>query len=157
KIIITMASDMQKSIHEDEHAEAEIVYGAEECYRSITNLMQDSGFPKGVLPLKYLEEFGYVRKTGFAWMKQKAPYDHYFTSIKMLVCYATEITAYVEKGKIKKISGVKGKQLLLRVPAVEMSINEDQKKIYLKTSMGFGRSYPITAFMTDEEKEKANE
>uniref|UniRef100_M1A5A5 Uncharacterized protein n=1 Tax=Solanum tuberosum TaxID=4113 RepID=M1A5A5_SOLTU len=97
-----MASDMQKSIHEDEHVEAEIVYGAEECYRSITNLLQDSGFPKGVLPLKYLEEFGYVRKTGFAWMKQKAPYDHYFTSIKMLVSYATEITAYVEKGKMKK-------------------------------------------------------
>ncbi|KAK6781796.1 hypothetical protein RDI58_019592 [Solanum bulbocastanum] len=89
-----MASDMQKSIHEDEHVEAEIVYGTEECYRSITNLLQDPGFPKGVLPLKYLEGVGYLRKTGFAsWMKKKAPYDHYFTSIKMLVSYATEIRA----------------------------------------------------------------
>ncbi|KAM3379904.1 hypothetical protein P3S68_012318 [Capsicum galapagoense] len=52
----------------------------------------------------------------------------------MVVSYATEVTAYVEKD--------------------EMSINEDQKKIQLKGRMGIGRSYPITAFMTDEEKQK---
>ncbi|KAK6781797.1 hypothetical protein RDI58_019593 [Solanum bulbocastanum] len=150
-----MASDLQKSIHKDERAGAEIAYGAEDCYSLIVKLSQDSGFPKGMLPLKYLEEFGYVSKTGFTWMKQKAPYQHYFSSIKMLVSYAKEITAYVEKGKMKKISGVKSKQLLLWVPTIEMSINEDQKKIYFKTLMGIGMSYPITVFMTDEEKEEA--
>ncbi|CAN4075864.1 unnamed protein product [Withania somnifera] len=114
-----MASDLQKySIHENERV------GAEECYLRITKLLQDSGFPKGLLPLKDLEEFGYVRKTGFAWMKQKAPYD---------------------------------KQLLFGVSAVEMSIEDrDKKKIYFKSSTGIGKSYPITVFMTDEEKEKAS-
>ncbi|KAM3271134.1 hypothetical protein P3S67_029337 [Capsicum chacoense] len=151
-----MSSGMQKSIHEDERAGAEISYGAEECYRRIVKLLLDSGFPKGLLPLKELEEFGYVCKTGFAWMKQKAPYEHYFTETKTLVSYGTEVTAYVEKGKMKKISGIKGKQLFLWVPTVEMSIEDrDRKKIYFKGPVGIGKSYPITIFMTDEEKEKA--
>ncbi|XP_059316921.1 uncharacterized protein LOC132067641 [Lycium ferocissimum] len=148
-----MASDLQKSFEED-CSLPETAYGAEECYRRTIELLKDLGFPKGVLPLKDLEEFGYVRKTGFEWMKQKASYEHYFTSIKMPISYATEVTAYVEKGRMKKISGVKGKQLLLWVPATEMSINSDGKKLYFRTPVGLGRSYPITAFMTDEEKQK---
>ncbi|XP_059281398.1 uncharacterized protein LOC132035106 [Lycium ferocissimum] len=151
-----MASDLQKSFVE-EHAGAEITYGAEECHRRIIELLQDVGFPQGVLPLKDLEEFGYVRKTGFAWMKQKAPYEHYFSSIKILVRYETEVTACGEKGRMKKISGVKGKQLILWVPAAEMSIGSDRSKLHFKTPLGIGKSYPITAFMTDEEKEKANQ
>ncbi|KAM3267037.1 hypothetical protein P3L10_004032 [Capsicum annuum] len=103
-----MASDLRKSF-EEERAGAIIAYGAEDCNRHIAELLHDLRFPKGVLPLK----FGYVHETGFAWMKQKAPYEHYFASIKMVVSYATEVTAYVEKGKMKKISGVKGKQILL--------------------------------------------
>ncbi|XP_009785769.1 uncharacterized protein LOC107799553 [Nicotiana tabacum] len=156
-----MASDLQKS-HEDERAGAEIVYGAEECYRHSVEMLQDLGFPKGVLPLKDLEECGYVRETGFVWMKQKAPYEHYFAATKTLVSYAIEVTAYVEKCKMKKMTGVKSKQLFLWVPIVEMSIEDPaSKKIYFKTPMGIGKSFPITAFMSEEEKqkylEKANE
>ncbi|OIT04037.1 PREDICTED: uncharacterized protein LOC109225115 [Nicotiana attenuata] len=158
-----MASDLQKS-HENEREGAEITYGAEDCYRKITELLQNLGFPNGVLPLKELEEFGYVRKTGFAWMKQKAPYEHYFSSMKLLVSYATEVTAYVEleKRKLKKINGVKGKKLLIWVPTVEMSIEDPaSKQIYFKIPIGIGKSFPITAFMTEEEKhkylEKSNE
>lgn len=156
-----MASDLQKS-HEDERAGAEIVYGAEECYRHSVEMLQDLGFPKGVLPLKDLEECGHVRETGFVWMKQKAPYEHYFTATKTLVSYAIEVTAYVEKCKMKKMTGVKSKQLFLWVPIVEMSIEDPaSKKIYFKTPMGIGKSFPITAFMSEEEKqkylEKANE
>ncbi|OIT38925.1 PREDICTED: uncharacterized protein LOC109238775 [Nicotiana attenuata] len=152
-----MASDLQKS-HENEREGAEITYGAEDCYRKITELLQNLGFPNGVLPLKELEEFGYVRKTGFAWMKQKAPYEHYFSSMKLLVSYATEeVTAYVElqKRKLKNINGVKGKKLLIWVPTVEMSIEDPTSNtIYFKTSIGIGKSFPISAFMTEEEKHK---
>ncbi|XP_009785768.1 uncharacterized protein LOC107826413 [Nicotiana tabacum] len=158
-----MASDLQKS-HENEREGAEITYGAEDCYRKIAELLQNMGFPKGVLPLKELEEFGYVRKTGFAWMKQKAPYKHYFSSMKLLVNYATEVTAYVEveKRKMKKITGVKGKQLLIWVTTVEMSIEDPtSNKIYFNNPIGIGKSFPITGFMTEEEKhkylEKSNE
>lgn len=155
-----MGSD--KKSCQDERAGAEIVYGAEECYSNSLELLKELGFPKGILPLKDLEECGYVRETGFVWMKQKAPYEHYFVATKTLVSYATEVTAYVEKNRMKKMTGIKSKQLFLWVPIVEMSIEDpSQNKVYFKTPVGIGKSFPLAAFMTEEEKqkflEKANE
>lgn len=141
-----------KKSQENQRAGAEILYGAEECYDHSLKLLRELGFPRGVLPLKDLEECGLVRETGFVWMKQRAPYEHFFVGTNTLVRYDVEVTAYVEQGKMKKMSGVKSKQLLLWVPIVEMSL--EQEKIYFKTPMGIGRSFPITAFMDDEEKEK---
>ncbi|KAF4351110.1 hypothetical protein CsatB_004829 [Cannabis sativa] len=140
---------------EDERAGAEIVYGPEECQRRSIELLEELGFPKGVLPLQDLEECGRVKETGFVWMKQKAPYEHFFEKTNTRVSYAVEVTAYVEKFKMKKMSGVKSKQMFLWVPIVEMSIEDPaKKKIYFKTPMGIGKSFPATAFMTEEEKEK---
>ncbi|KAG4957110.1 hypothetical protein JHK85_043490 [Glycine max] len=139
----------------DERAGAEIVYGAEECHRSSMELLEELGFPKGVMPLKDLVECGRVRETGFIWMKQKAPSQHFFEATKTLVSYAAEVTAYVEKFKMKKMNGIKSKQVFIWVPIAEMSIDGDNgKKILFKTPMGLGKSYPATAFMTIEEKEK---
>ncbi|CAH9089581.1 unnamed protein product [Cuscuta epithymum] len=137
----------------DERAGAEIVFGPEECQHHSVELLNEFGFPKGVLPLKNLEECGYVHETGFVWMKQKLPYEHYFGVTKTLVSYAIEVTAYIEKSKMRKMTGVKSKQLLLWVPIIEMSIEDPaQNKIYFKTPMGIGRSFPLTYFMTKEEK-----
>ncbi|KAA0042650.1 uncharacterized protein E5676_scaffold376G001520 [Cucumis melo var. makuwa] len=140
---------------QDERAGAEIVYGHEECYRKSVDLLKDLGFPSGVLPLQELEECGMVRETGFIWMKQKKPYEHFFEKTNSRVAYATEVTAYVEKFKMKKMTGVKSRQLLLWVPIGEMSIEDpSKKKICFKTNMGIGKSFPITAFMVDEEKKR---
>ncbi|KAK6935605.1 Protein of unknown function DUF538 [Dillenia turbinata] len=139
---------------EGERAGAEVVYGPEECHRSSIELLEELGFPKGVLPLKDLVECGRVRETGFVWMKQKAPCEHFFQGTDTLVSYATEVTAYVEKGKMKKMTGVKSKQLLLWVSISEMSITESGKSIYFKTPMGLGKAYPLTAFTTEEEKQE---
>ncbi|KAK6153929.1 hypothetical protein DH2020_013568 [Rehmannia glutinosa] len=117
-----------KKSQEDQRAGAEIVHGPDDCYDHSLKLLTELGFPRGVLPLKDLEECGLVRR---------------------------EVTVTWEKGKMKKMSGVKSKQLLLWVPIVEMSIEESGGgKIYFKTPMGIGRSFPITSFMDDEEKEK---
>lgn len=88
-------------------------------------------------------------------MKQKAPYEHFFEGTNTRVSYAVEVTAYVDKFKMKKMSGIKSKQMLLWVPITEMSI-EDPKgnKILFKTPMGIGKSFPLTAFMTQEENQK---
>ncbi|KAK3030672.1 hypothetical protein RJ639_035876 [Escallonia herrerae] len=146
----------------DEREGAEIVYGAEECYKKSIELVEELGFPKGVLPLQNLEECGRVPETGFVWMKQKTPYEHFFVGTNTRVSYAREVTSYIEKCKMKKMTGVKSKQLLMWVPIVEMSMEDPtDKKIYFKTPMGVGKSFPITAFMTEEEKkeylEKDNE
>ncbi|KAK9275036.1 hypothetical protein L1049_022294 [Liquidambar formosana] len=154
-----MASGRSK---EDERAGAEIVHGSEACYRHSIDLLEELGFPKGVLPLQDLEECGRVKETGFVWMKQRAPYEHFFVGTNTRVSYSTEVTAYIEKFKMKKMTGVKSKQMFLWVPITEMSIDDPMsKKIYFKTPMGIGKSFPITAFMSEEEKqqylEKANE
>ncbi|CAK9169316.1 unnamed protein product [Ilex paraguariensis] len=147
-----MASNKSR---EDGRAGGEIVYGAEACYRQSIALLEELGFPRGVLPLQNLEECGRVRETGFVWMKQKAPFQHFCVGTNTLVSYGTEVTAYIEKSKMKKMTGVKSKQLLLWVPIVEMSLEgPDYKKIHFKTPVGIGKSFPITAFMTEEEKQK---
>ncbi|XAR70092.1 hypothetical protein NMG60_11026844 [Bertholletia excelsa] len=144
-----------KQSMEDQRAGAEIVYGAEECSRHSLELLEELGFPKGVMPLKDLVECGRVRETGFVWMKQRAPYEHFFEGTNTKVSYATEVTAYIEKFKMKKMTGVKSKQLMLWVPIVEMSIEDPaSKKIYFKTPVGIGKSYPVTAFLTEEEKQE---
>lgn len=137
---------------EDERAGALIVYGPEECHRHLNDLLDELGLPRGVLPLKDLVEYGRVRETGFVWMKHKAPYEHYFEKTNIRVKYAIEFTAYVEKLKMKKMTGVKS----LWVPITEMSMDKpSSKNIHFKTPiMGIGKSFPITAFMTDEEKQK---
>ncbi|KAL8141557.1 hypothetical protein V2J09_014589 [Rumex salicifolius] len=140
---------------DDERAGAEIVTDPDECHRRSMELLDEIGFPKGVLPLKGLIECGRVQETGFVWMKQKEPSEHFFEETKSLVSYATEVTCYVEKRKMKKMTGVKTKQAFFWVTLTEMTIDEaNSRKIYFKTSLGVGRYFPIKAFMTPEEKAK---
>uniref|UniRef100_A0A0D9XLK6 DUF538 domain-containing protein n=1 Tax=Leersia perrieri TaxID=77586 RepID=A0A0D9XLK6_9ORYZ len=126
---------------------AEIATGAEECFKQSMELMRALGFPEGMMPLRELEECGLVRETGFVWMKQKKPYEHYFRGTGTKVRYDTEVTAFVEEGRMKRMTGVRSKQLLLWVPIVEMSLDgEARDKIYFKSSVGIGRSFPASAF-----------
>ncbi|ERN10722.1 hypothetical protein AMTRI_Chr09g39150 [Amborella trichopoda] len=142
---------MAMEIVRNERAGAEVVYGAEACYQHSVDLLQELGFPKGVLPLKDLEECGRVRETGFIWMKLKVPYEHLFKEIGSRVSYGTEFTAYVERLKMKKMTGVKSKQLMVWVPITEMSMDEpESSKIHFKSSFGMGRSFPVSAFQNGE-------
>ncbi|XP_057520481.1 uncharacterized protein LOC130800814 [Amaranthus tricolor] len=154
QVLNTKQSTPESAI-KDERAGAEIVYGHEECQKRSLELLTELGFPKGVLPLKDLVECGRVKETGFVWMKQKSPSEHYFEGSKTLVSYSTEVTSYVEKGRMKKMTGVKSKQLLMWITIVEMSVDDPcSGKIHFKSVVGIGKSFPITAFMNEEEKVK---
>ncbi|XP_042510377.1 uncharacterized protein LOC122085846 [Macadamia integrifolia] len=134
----------------DERAGAEIVRGKEACERFSSELMKELGFPSGVLPTGELVECGRVRSTGFVWWKCKAAYEHFNVATNTKNSYAAETTAYVEKGRMKKMTGCKAKQMMVWVPIVEMYI--DGNKISFKSSMGVGKSFPIISFMNEEEK-----
>ncbi|KAJ4980089.1 hypothetical protein NE237_010869 [Protea cynaroides] len=134
----------------DERAGAEIVRGKEACDLFSAELMKEIGFPSGVLPTGELEECGRVRATGFVWWKCKAAYEHFSVPTNSKTSYAAETTAYVEKGKMKKMTGVKTKQVFVWVPVSEMSI--DGNKITFKASVGVGKSFPLISFMNEEEK-----
>ncbi|XP_040384305.1 uncharacterized protein LOC102716165 [Oryza brachyantha] len=124
---------------------AEVVTGAEECFRQSVELMRALGFPEGMMPLRELEECGLVRETGFVWMKQKAPYEHYFRGTGTRVRYDAEVTAFVEEGRMRRMTGVRSKQLMLWVPIVEMSL-DGADRVYFKSNVGIGRSFPASAF-----------
>jgi Protein of unknown function, DUF538 len=150
-----MGSHAVTTAKKDIRASAEIIYGAENCYKYLSELVMAHGFPEGFMPLKNLDEASFVRETGFVWMKQKKPHEHYFRRANSMVRYNMEVTAYLEKGKMKKMTGVRAKELLLWMPVTEISVEEGDK-IYVQTSLGIGRSFPASSF-ADEDTTKSVE
>lgn len=138
-------------------AGSEIVHGPDAGYRRSMEILDELGMPRGVLPLKGLiEEWGMVKETGFLWMKLKAPHQHYYAKAKILVSYAPEVTAYVEKHKITKVTGIKTKQLLVWVPVAEMFIEDPASEKLCVKAVGFTKSYPFSVFLTEEEEKEKN-
>ncbi|KAG0458506.1 hypothetical protein HPP92_023663 [Vanilla planifolia] len=104
---------------------------------------------QGDLPLEKgdIEEFGYNREAGFIWLTQKKKISHVFKQIKKMVSYEPEVTAFVETYKMKKVTGVTAKELLLWHCVVEIYLdNPSFEKLTFKTGMGLSRSLPASAF-----------
>lgn len=138
---------MALQLSSDQRAQAEIYHGSEICKQKSMELLAELGLPKGLLPLEELEETGYVKETGFVWLKQKKKTEHRFKKIGKMVQYGEEITAYVEKYKMKKLTGVKSKELILWITISEISIDDPSSgKIYFKSATGIGKSFPVSAF-----------
>uniref|UniRef100_A0A0C9S128 TSA: Wollemia nobilis Ref_Wollemi_Transcript_28243_727 transcribed RNA sequence n=1 Tax=Wollemia nobilis TaxID=56998 RepID=A0A0C9S128_9CONI len=146
---------MALQVSEDQRAGAEVYHGSEMCKQKSRELLGAVELPKGLLPMDDLEECGYVKETGFVWLKQKKRIEHRFKKIGKLVAYAPEITAYVEERKMKKLTGVKSKEILLWVTITEISIDDPASgKIYFKSSTGIGKTLPANAFELEEEVEE---
>ncbi|OAY81478.1 uncharacterized protein LOC109713379 [Ananas comosus] len=126
---------------------AEVVRGDAVCKKKTVEMLEELDLPKGLFPLEDMEEFGYNREAGFVWLIQKKKKEHTFKKIKQVVSYATEVTAFVEKGKLKKITGVKTKELLLWLTVVEVYIADPSSgKITFKTGTGLSDSFAVSAF-----------
>ncbi|KAK8515314.1 hypothetical protein V6N13_139712 [Hibiscus sabdariffa] len=139
---------------------SEIYHGDEMCQEKSKFLLQEIGLPGGLLPLKDIEECGYVKDTGFVWLKQKKSITHKFEKIGKPVTYATEVTAVVEKNKIKKLTGVKTKELLVWVSLSDIYVDDPPTgKITFQTPTGLYRSFPVSVFEIEGEvvKDKSKE
>ncbi|XP_077240335.1 uncharacterized protein LOC143881231 [Tasmannia lanceolata] len=142
-------------ITEELKANAEVYCGDELGREKSRFLLQEVGLPRGLLPLEDIIECGYVKETGFVWLKQKKKKEHTFDQIGKLVSYAPEITAYVEKFKIKKLTGVKTKELLIWLSLTEIYVDDPPTgKITCKTPTGLFRTFPTSAFELEEDKKK---
>ena len=129
----------------------ELYHGDEVCQQKAKQLLSEISLPNGLLPLKDIEECGIIRETGFVWLKQKKSYTHKFEKIGKLVSYAPEVTAIVEKGKIKKLTGVKTKELLVWVQLSDIYVDDPPTgKITFKTPAGLFRTFPVSAFEVEE-------
>lgn len=143
------------TITEDLKAKAEIYYGDEICREKSRFLLQEAGLPRGLLPLKDIIECGYVEETGLVWLKQKKKKEHCFEKVGRHVTYAPEITAYVEKFRIKKLTGVKVKELLVWLTLSEITVDDPPTgKLTCKTSTGLFRTFPTDAFEIEEGKKQ---
>ncbi|KAF0905505.1 hypothetical protein E2562_007308 [Oryza meyeriana var. granulata] len=137
---------------ESHRAGAEVFHGDGACRKKSVEMLEELGLPKGLLPLEDIEEFGYNRGTGFMWLSQRKKWtEHTFKKIKQTVSYAAEVTAFVEKGKLRKITGVKTKELMLWLSVVEVYVaNASPEKVTFKTGTGLSDSFDATAFALGE-------
>ncbi|CAO2842373.1 unnamed protein product [Amaranthus hypochondriacus] len=138
---------MSSQFIEKHRENAEIYTGAEICKQKSKELLQEINMPNGLLPMDNIEEVGYNRSTGFVWLTQKKAIQHKFQKIGKLVSYDKHVTAFVEDRKMKKLHGVKAKEILIWITLNEICIDDpDSGKITFGTPTGISRSYPISAF-----------
>lgn len=139
-------------VTEEIKAKAEVYHGDEICQEKSKFLLTEIGLPNGLLPLKDIEECGYVKETGFVWLKQKKSLTHKFDKIGKLVSYATEVTAIAEPNRIRKLTGVKTKELLVWITLSDIYVDDPPTgKITFKTPAGLSRSFPVSAFEIEGE------
>lgn len=119
----------------------------EEGLKMAISLLEEFGLPLGLLPLADVAEVGFVKETGYMWIVQKKKVEHQFKKISKQVSYDTEITGYIEKNRIKKLKGVKAKELMLWPPVNEISIDDSASgKIQFKSLAGITKVFPVEAF-----------
>ncbi|XP_066375736.1 uncharacterized protein [Miscanthus floridulus] len=137
---------------ESHRAGAEVNAGDAACRKKSVELLEELSLPKGLLPREDIQEFGYNRKTGFMWLVQrKKKVVDTFKKIKQTVSYASEVTAIAEKGKLRKITGVKTKELMPWLSVVEVYIPEAlPEKVTFKTSTGLSDTFDGAAFALGE-------
>ena len=126
---------------------AAVAKGHEEGTKLAISILGEFGLPLGLLPLADVIEVGFVRSTGYMWILQKKKVEHSFKLISKLVSYDTEINGYVQNKKIKKLKGVKAKELMLWPPVNEITVDEQAPgKIHFKSLAGITKTFPVEAF-----------
>ncbi|XP_076918500.1 uncharacterized protein LOC143578939 [Bidens hawaiensis] len=121
--------------------------GHEEGLKFAVSILKEHGLPLGLLPLADVVEVGFVKTTGYVWILQAKKVEHTFKLIKKQVSYDAEITGYVEKKRIKKLKGVKAKELMLWPPVNDITVEDPPTgKIQFKSLAGITKVFPVEAF-----------
>jgi len=123
-----------------------------ESLNQAAELLTEFNLPNGLLPLQDVVECGFNKETGYVWITQKKAIVHTFKQISKQVSYGEKITAYVEKGRLKKLTGVKAKELLW-VSIVDIALS-DKNSLFFKTFSGLGKSFPAAAFVKGADQAK---
>ncbi|KAL8228721.1 hypothetical protein R6Q57_013621 [Mikania cordata] len=121
--------------------------GQQEGLKFAVSILEEHGLPLGLLPLADVIEVGFVKTTGYMWILQARKVEHNFKLIKKLVSYDSEITGYVEKKRIKKLKGVKAKELLMWPPVNDIIVEDPPTgKLQFKSLAGITKIFPEEAF-----------
>ncbi|XP_047978589.1 uncharacterized protein LOC125220461 [Salvia hispanica] len=130
-------------ITDEIRAAASEMYRGDDIFQEKSKfLLTEMGLPNGLLPLRDIIEVGYIKDTGFVWLIQKNKCDHRFEKIGRPVHYGAEVMAYVEQKRIKKLTGVKAKEMLMWLTICDIYVDG---KITFKSPTGLSRSFPADA------------
>ncbi|KAJ1690955.1 hypothetical protein LUZ63_015110 [Rhynchospora breviuscula] len=142
---------MAQQMIESNRQGAEVCTGHDMCMKKVVEILAELHQPRGLLPLKNMEEVGYNWSTGFLWLKQKEEITHNFKKIGY-VRYEKEVTMYVEDKKATRMTGVKVKTpLMIWISLASMAIEDPEgKRLTMATSTGFKKSFPVSAFELEE-------
>ncbi|KAI3466823.1 hypothetical protein Pfo_023486 [Paulownia fortunei] len=133
------------------HRNGAEIYNGDICKVKNQKLLDEFSVPKGLFALDKIEEFGFNRTTGFLWLRMKKKKEHKFKSIGQTVIYNVEITGFIEKGHLSKLTGVKAKELLVPVVICDLLVGDPSPgMIKFTTPVGLSRSYPLSAFQPED-------
>ncbi|ESQ39765.1 hypothetical protein EUTSA_v10001064mg [Eutrema salsugineum] len=136
---------------QDQREGAEIFNGGSVCKQKADEILSTMNLPKGLLPLDTMTEIGFNKSTGYFWIKMKNKVQHRFKGIGKTVSYDSEVTAFVENRRMRTITGIKSKELLIWFTVSEIFVDEqDPKQISFANPTGLARSFLVSAF--EEEK-----
>ncbi|GJV17196.1 tRNA-modifying protein like protein [Tanacetum coccineum] len=92
-------------------------------------------------------EVGHNTAIVFAWVRRKTKSQHLFSEIGRKVSYYVEVTAFVKEGRMRNLTGVKSKELLIWVGISDIFVSDHNNgKITFGTSSGLSRTFPVSAF-----------
>ncbi|KAH7666033.1 At5g01610-like protein [Dioscorea alata] len=128
--------------------------GSNLCKKKCVKLLEKLHLPHGLLPLLDLLEVGRNKVTGFVWLwQQSMAMIRDFKKIKKMVSYAMEDMGSAEDCRMKRMIGVKSKELLIWFLIFDMLVaNPEGEKIAFKTTSRLGRAFPFFAFEEEGEE-----
>ncbi|GAB2296898.1 hypothetical protein Dimus_030999 [Dionaea muscipula] len=144
---------------------AEIYEGQDACKRKLDSMLEELGLPTGLLPLRELEEVGHNRSTGFVWLKQKQQIQHRFKRIGKTASFDREVTAFVEPGRLREITGAKVVKYFVGITVSDMYRSQpavpdhpnSSDEITFAISAGISVSFPIEAFQEPQDQEDGDD
>nr|XP_043618390.1 uncharacterized protein LOC122590119 [Erigeron canadensis] len=128
---------------------AETYTNESQCKQKTIELLTKFSLPKGLIPMTDVTEVGHNPSTGFVWVRRKKKTQHLFSMISRKVSYDCEVTAFIEPGRMRNLTGVKSRELLIWVTISDISVVGDTGKITFGTPTGLSRTFPVSAFDGD--------
>ncbi|MBA0570990.1 hypothetical protein Golob_004588 [Gossypium lobatum] len=126
-------------------AKAEVYYGDETCREKFVSLLEEKGFPIGLLTFQDIQECGYVKDTGFVGLRHKKKRE--LCKLEdVVLSYDAEITAYFEPKKIKNLTGVKAKEFLIWITLTDIYVDQSSSITFKTNLVGLSKSFPVSVF-----------
>ncbi|XP_074356764.1 uncharacterized protein At5g01610-like [Apium graveolens] len=146
-----MASQLIASHREN----AVIVTGKVAIKKKMSELLKKAKFPLGVMPVDEAVELGHNPSTGFLWVTRKKKLEIFFKGINKKATFDTDVTGFLEEHRMKKITGIKAKELMIWVSLTDFRIDDPASgKIIFTGTAGITKTFSISAFEEEEEEEE---